>query len=532
MSKEHRVMSRITGPVFRTVKNKHVILFMGTMGKTLEETTKRLDAFFNPRSVAIIGATKKADKAGHVIFRNFAENKMRGVFKGELYPVNPNEDSILGFKCYPTITKIPEELELIVVVVPAKIVPSIMEEAAAKKVKAAVIISAGFKEVGNTELEEQVVATAKRAGIRVLGPNCLGVYYSKTGVDMLFLPETKVLTTGDEIVATPRPLPGNIAIVTQSGAFGVAALDYLAGRQIGISKFVSFGNKCDVTESEMLNYLSYDSETKAILLYVEDIKYGRTFVRIAQKVTLKKPIIALKAGRSAAGARAAASHTGAIAGSDRIYDAAFNQAGVFRAQDMEELFDAGKALAMQPPALDKKIGVLTDAGGPGIMAVDECDRKGLIVEHFPEETLQKFQKLKDQGVLPKFAATSNPVDLTGSVTDEMFEIATDIMFQEPEDYGILLLGLHHLPSLREIYIDAVAKVANKYTKPIVMCDIGETEMALYTRLRFDKLGIPSYASPESAARAMKALVSYGAYLKKNNYAEIYIREFFKKKTKT
>ena len=493
------------------------------------EETEQLDAFFNPRSVAVIGATKKIDKAGHVIFKNFAYNKTRGVFKGELYPVNPNEESILGFKCYPTITEIPGELDLIVVVVPAKIVPSIMEDAVAKKVKTAIIITSGFKEIGNIELEEQLVATAKKAGIRILGPNCLGVYYQKTGVDTLFLPETKVLTTGDEVIATPRPMIGDIAIVTQSGAFGVAALDFLAGRQIGISKFVSFGNKCDVTESEMLHYLLSDKETRVILLYVEDIKYGRQFLNVAKEVSLKKPIVALKAGRSSAGARAAASHTGAIAGSDRIYDAAFEQAGVIRARDMEEFFDMGKALAMQPPALGGNIGILTDAGGPGIMAVDECESNGLSVERFSEETLQKFQKLKDEGVLPKFAATSNPVDLTGSVTDAMFEVAADLMFQDPEVDGIILLGLHHLPALREKYIEGVARVADKYSKPIVMCDIGETEMALYTRFRFDKLGIPAYPSPEDAARAMKALVSYGAYLQKNNRAEDYINDFMKRK---
>jgi acyl-CoA synthetase (NDP forming) len=495
------------------------------------EEVKRLDTFFNPRSVGIIGATKKTDKAGHVIFRNFASNKTRGIFKGEVYPINPNEESILGFKCYPSITEIPGELEAIVIVVPAKIVPQIMEEAAAKKVKTAIIITSGFREIGNTALEEQIAATAKKAGTRILGPNCLGVYYLKTGVDTLFLPETKVLTTGDEVVATPRPLSGNIAIVTQSGAFGVAALDYLAGRQIGISKFVSFGNKCDVTESEMMHYLLYDRETRAILLYVEDIKHGREFLKIADKVTVKKPIVALKAGRSAAGARAAASHTGAIAGSDRIYDAAFEQSGVIRARDMEEFFDAGKALAMQPPALGSKIGVLTDAGGPGIMAVDECVSNGLAVERFSDETLQKFQKLKDEGVLLKFAATGNPVDLTGSVTDDMFEVAADIMFQDSAIDGIILLGLHHSPALREKYIDSVGKVSSKYSKPIVMCDIGETEMALYTRFRFDKLGIPSYPSPEDAARAMKALVSYGAHLRKKGCAEEYMSEFLKKKTK-
>jgi acyl-CoA synthetase (NDP forming) len=493
----------------------------------MEETLHKMDAFFNPHSVAVVGATKKVDKAGHVIFKNFATNKERGVFKGDLYPVNPNEDSILGFKCFKSLSKIPSEIELIVIIVPAKFVPSIMEEAAAKKVKTAIIISSGFKEVGNKELEDQVVAAAAKGGIRVLGPNCLGIYYSKTGIDTLFLPETKVLTTGEEVVATPRPMPGNIAMITQSGAFGVAALDYLTGRQMGVSKFVSFGNKCDVTESDILHYLLHDKETKVILVYLEDIKAGREFLKIAKKVTVKKPVVIIKSGRSAAGARAAASHTGAIAGSDKIYDAAFEQGGIIRARDMEEFFDIGKALAMQPPAMGKNIGILTDAGGPGVMTVDECEALGLTVERFSEETLQKFQELKDQNIILKIAATSNPVDLTGSVTDDMFVMAADLMFQDPKIYGIILLGLHHMPGLREVYIDGIVKIAENYCKPIVMCDIGETEMALYTRSRFDRLCVPSFESPEDAARAMKALVTYGSYLKKSSCADEYLESFKK-----
>ena len=493
----------------------------------MEENRHKMDAFFNPHSVAVIGATKKVEKAGHVIFKNLATNKERGVFKGELYPVNPNEDSILGFKCYPSLTKIPTEIELIVVIIPAKFVPSIMVEAAAKKVKSAIIISSGFREVGNKELEDQVVVAAAKGGTRVLGPNCLGVYYSKTGIDTLFLPETKVLTTGDEVVATPRPMPGNIAMITQSGAFGVAALDYLTGRQMGVSKFVSFGNKCDVTESDILHYLLHDKETKVILVYIEDVKSGREFLKIAKKVTCKKPVVVIKSGRSAAGARAASSHTGAIAGSDKIYDAAFEQGGVIRARDMEEFFDIGKALAMQPPAMGKNIGILTDAGGPGVMTVDECEMLGLTVDRFSEETDRKFQELKDKNIILKIAATHNPVDLTGSVTDEMFEIAADIMFQDSQIYGIILLGLHHMPGLREKYIDGIVKIASKYSKPIVMCDIGQTEMALYTRSRFDKLLVPAFESPEDAARAMKALVTYGSYLKKTGCLNQYMEAFRK-----
>jgi len=495
----------------------------------MEEAIKKLDAFFNPRSVAVIGATKKVDKAGHVIFKNFATNKLRGVFKGELYPVNPSEDSILGFKCYSSIIEVPDEVELIVIIVPAKAVPSVMEQAAAKKVKAAIIISAGFKEVGNTELEEQVVAAAKKGDIRVLGPNCLGIYYSKTGVDSLFLPETKVLTTGEDVIATPRPMPGNIAMITQSGAFGVAALDYLTGRQMGVSKFVSFGNKCDVAEVEILSYLLHDKETRVILAYVEDIKAGREFLKVARKVTTKKPVVVIKSGKSSAGARAATSHTGAIAGSDKVYAAAFEQAGIIRAHDMEEFFDAGKALTMQPPALGRNIGILTDAGGPGVMTVDELENQELTVEPFSEETSRAFEKLKADGVILKIAATNNPVDLTGSVTDYQFEVAVDLMLQDSKVDGVIFLGLHHMPGLREKYIDSVAKAARKYCKPLVMCDIGETEMALYTRGRFDRLGIPSYSSPEDAARAMKALVSYGSYLQRNGCAEEYLKEYLQRR---
>jgi len=497
----------------------------------MESSLKQMHAFFNPRSVAVVGASRRINKAGHVIFKNFAENKRRGVFKGEIYPVNPHEDSVLGFKCYPSVTKVPGELELVVIVVPAIHVVGVMREASSKKVKAAVIITSGFSEIGNNKLENQIKALARTTGMRVLGPNCIGVYDSRTGVDMLFLPETRVLITGDEVVATPRPMPGKIAIVTQSGAFGAAALDYLTGLQIGVSKFVSFGNKCDVDEAEMLHYLLYDKETAVILLYVEDIKSGRKFLEVAEKVTKKKPIVALKCGRTKAGARAAASHTGALAGSDQIYDAAFARTGVFRAKDMEEFFDVGKALVMQPPAAGKNVAIITDAGGPGVMAVDECEMKGLNVKRFSEEIVQKFNKLKKAGKLPRFATNLNPVDLTGSVTSEMFELASKIVFEDPEIHGVIILGLHHTPALQEDFIDRVAKVASKHEKPTVACDIGETEMALYTRYRFDKLGIPSYFSPEDAARAMNALVKYGLHLKKKKCLKAYLERFLKTSNK-
>ena len=497
----------------------------------MRSVIEQMHRFFDPKSVAVVGASRKITKAGHVIFKNFVDNKRRGIFRGELYPVNPHEESILAFRCYPSITEIIGEVELVIIVVPAKVVPQIMREAAVKGVKAAVIISAGFSEIGNRKLEKEVTTIAKEARIRVLGPNCLGVYDSHTGVDMLFLPETKVLTTGDEVVATPRPMAGQMAVVTQSGAFGASALDYLAGKQLGVSKFVSFGNKSDVDESEMLRYLLDDEKTRVILLYAESVEAGREFMEVARDITKKKPIVALKVGKTNAGARAALSHTGAIAGSDNIYNAVFTQVGVVRARDMEEFFDAGKALVLQPPAAGNNVAVVTDAGGPAIMAVDECELKGIKVKKFSEETIEKFEELKREGRIPSFATNLNPLDLTGSATSEMFEHGTKIVLDDPEVHGVIVIGLHHVPALQEDFVDRVANLSKDYTKPVVACDIGETEMALYTRSRFDKFGIPAYTTPEDAARAMAALVSYGLYLKRSGSFEQYL-ERFQKRIKT
>lgn len=490
---------------------------------------EQMNRFFEPRSVAVVGASRRITKAGHVIFKNLADNKRRGIFKGELYPVNPHEDYILAYECVPSLTEIIGDIELVVIVVPAKAVPKVMEEAATKRAKAVVIISGGFGEVGNLALEEHVKKIAQKTGIRVLGPNCLGVYDSLTGVDMLFLPEIKVLTTGDAVVATPRPMPGPIAIVTQSGAFGVAALDYLAGQQLGLSKFVSFGNKIDVDEPEMLQYLLHDEKTRVILLYAESIEAGREFMDVAKEVTAVKPIVALKSGRTEAGARAALSHTGAIAGSDRIYDSVFMQVGVVRVREMEEFFDAGQALAFQPPAAGNNVAVITSAGGPAIMALDECESRGINVKKFSDETIDKFEKLKKTGVIPSFATNLNPLDLTGSVTSKMFELGTRILLDDSEIYGLIVIGLHQAPALQEDYVDRIANLARDYTKPVVACDIGETEMAMYVRRRFDKLGVPAYRSPEDAARAMAALVNYGSYLRKNGYFEEYIDNWLEHK---
>ena len=491
----------------------------------MNETQEQIRVFFEPRSVAIIGASRDIAKAGHVIFKNFVENRKRGLFKGELYGVNPSEQSILGYPCYPTVLDVPGQVDLVTIVVPARVVPKVMEEAAKKHVKAAVVISSGFGEIGEKGLEEQVKRIASEAQIRLIGPNCLGVFDSYTGVDMLFLPETKVLSTGDEVVATPRPMPGYITLMTQSGAFGPAALDFLTGRNLGISKMISLGNKADVSEPEILEYLLEDTKTRVVLQYVEGISKGREFLRVAQEVTTHKPIVTLKSGRTSAGARAAASHTGALSGSDLVYDGVFKQAGIIRVKDMEEFFDVAKAFIYQPPAQGENVAILTDAGGPGVMCTDEIESRGLSIKPLSNGALERIEELIKAGKIPSFASTRNPIDLTGSATSEMFELCTKILVEEPSVHGMVVIGLHCVPGLNDDYVDLIANIANERKKPVVACDIGGTEMALYVRSRFEKLGVPCYETPEAAARAMSALVRYGKYLKENGHFERYLKKF-------
>lgn len=484
------------------------------MVRGVGKVAEQIRPFFEPSSIAVVGASRYANKAGHVIFKNLAVNKRRGLLKAELYAVNPKVRMLLGFPCYPSLRKVPGPVELVVIVVPAKFVPDVMRDAARKEAKAIIIISSGFSEVGKHELEEEVVRIGRDAGMRILGPNCIGVFDPITGVDTLFLPETKVLTTGEEYVAAPRPMPGHVAFLTQSGAFGAAALDYMTGTQMGVSRFVSFGNRCDVDEADMLEFLKEDERTRVIIMYLESVKNGRRFMDVAKEVTKRKPVVALKAGRTGAGARAARSHTGSIAGVDEIYDAAFAQCGIVRVRGMEQLFDVGKALSMQPPARGPNIAVITDAGGPGIMAVDECVLRGLRVPELSEESKAKLRRLMEKGIIPPFAAIGNPIDLTGSATDDMYVEALKVVLEDPDIHGVIIMGLHHVPALTEAYVDRVAELAKEADKPVLACDIGETELAIYMRRRFDKLGIPAFESPEDVATAMAALVAYGRYLKK------------------
>jgi len=474
-----------------------------------------LRPFFEPSSIAIVGASPNITKVGGVVAHTLITNMEKGILKAKVYPINLKYESIFNTKCYKSLKDVNAPIDLVIFAIPAPAVPEVLEEAGQVGTKACIIISSGFKEVGNADLQNQVVNVAKKYGIRIIGPNCLGVFDPFTGVDSLFLPEFKQLSTGKEVLATPRPRPGSIVLISQSGALGAALLDYMAGINLGLRCFVSFGNRADVDESELLEYFMEDRLTKVILLYLESVSDGRRFLRAAKNTSLKKPIVALKVGKSKSGARGAASHTGSLAGMDQVYQAAFEECGVIRANTIEELFDMGRALLYQPPALGKNVVVLTNAGGPGILAADALEDSGLQVVELSDRTKQLFQRRVEEGVLPPIMSYANPVDLTAQVPSDGFREALNILLDDPKVDAILVITLHHTPFVMDDIVGKVAGPAFERSKPVIAVDIGATEMAQEIRARFEKFRVPSFNAPERAARALYALTYYGTFLKEN-----------------
>ncbi|MFW9935514.1 MAG: acetate--CoA ligase family protein, partial [Candidatus Thorarchaeota archaeon] len=371
-----------------------------------------LEPFFNPKTVAVIGASTRKASIGGVIFRNF----LKPAFNGVVYPINPRATEVLGIPSYERVSAVPEPIDLAVIAVPAGIVPNIMKDCEEKGVKTAIIISGGFKETGSegAYLEEQVVEIAKRSGIRVIGPNCVGIYDTNTGVDTTFLPASRM----------GRPGKGYISFISQSGAFAAAVLDMNAQSGLGVSRVISFGNKADVNEIDLIKYLGDDPETRVIVEYLEGLSpsTGASYIHTAKIVTRQKPIIVVKSGRSKRGSAAAASHTGALAGDARLYDFAFQQAGILSAQDSEDGFEMAKALASQPPAQGNRILIVTDAGGAGVMTVDACEALGLKVPETPKKEKQVLRE-----AFPGYCSVHNPIDLTGDTNAERYQVAFDTL---------------------------------------------------------------------------------------------------------
>lgn len=488
---------------------------------------ERLRSFFNPKGIAVVGASRETDKPGHVILRMLLENKRRGVLKADVYPVNPNADYILGVKCYGSIRELPDSVDLAVIAVPAKLVPNVIRELGTRGIRSAVVITSGFSEVGNVELEHELIKAAKEAAVRIVGPNCIGIFSPWSGIDTLFIPSMKELKDGRVVESAPRPGRGYVALISQSGAVGTAALDYMAGEGIGLSHFFSIGNKVDIDEVELLDALKDDPLTRVILLYLENIKRGRDFVKVASEVTKTKPLVVLKAGRTTAGRRAAASHTAALAGVDEVYNAAFERCGAVRAADIEELFDFAKALLYQPPPKGPRVGILTDGGGAGVMATDMAELLGLTVPELKNRAREELENLQKKGLIPSYAPITNPVDLTGSATTDMFIVALETLLSSDEIDAALVLSLHQVPGIPDPVELAgeIAKISRKFTKPVLAVDTGWSEAAVLMRKEYDRLGIPAYPTPERAAKALNALWKFGSYLLREGIYSSYVRNY-------
>jgi acetyltransferase len=451
-------------------------------------------AIMEPKSIAVIGATERPGSVGRAVVTNILE----GGFKGVLYPVNTNARSIISIRAYPSIGAIPDEVDMAVVIVPAPMVTNVVSDAADKGVKGVVVITAGFKEVGGKGrlLEEELKALVKARDIRLVGPNCLGVINTTASVSM------------NASFARHMPKPGNIALISQSGALCTAALDLAKGRNIGFSKFISFGNKADVSEIELLEYLGNDPDTGVILMYLEDITDGRRFMEVARKITyeMEKPMLAIKSGRSEEGARAASSHTGSLAGSDKAYDAIFLQSGIQRVEDVNEMFNHAVAFAQMPRPMGNRIAIVTNAGGPGIMTTDAAIRHNLKLARFTAKTENVLRES-----LPPTANIHNPVDVIGDADYRRYEAALRAVLDDPGvDGAIVVLTPQKMTDVLET-AQIVPKVMHGITKPVLCSFMGIVDVSEGVRY-LEEHGIPNYSFPEAAVRAFAAMARYGSKL--------------------
>jgi len=446
-----------------------------------------LERFFNPKSVAVVGASREKGKVGYEILSNLVD----GGFPGEIWPVNPKADEIDGLKCYPSLDAIGKAPDLVVIVVPARFVPGVLEQCVRLGVKAAIIISAGFKEVGKegAELERQVTQIAKRGGLRIIGPNCLGVIVPASKLNASF---------GGDL-----PSVGSIAFLSQSGALLAAILDMANATGIGFSKLISIGNKADVDELDLIEALGSDPDTKVIAGYLENITNGDDFVRQAETISNVKPILLMKSGGTQAGAQAASSHTGSLAGVETAYECAFERAGVVRCPSIEAQFDYAQAFAYQPLPKGNRVAIITNAGGPGIMAADAIEREGLAFAKLCDATKAKLAER-----LPAAANINNPIDVLGDALADRYEHALRTALDDPGvDIAMVLLTPQAMTETTAT-AEAVVRVSReKPGKPVLACFLGAGKVAEAKRILLAG-GIPQYESPERAATTVRVLADY------------------------
>ncbi|MHC4481286.1 MAG: acetate--CoA ligase alpha subunit [Planctomycetota bacterium] len=448
-----------------------------------------LESFFDPASIAVIGASRTPGKVGHDVVRNLIE----GGYEGRIYPVNPKAEEVLELACAPSVDAVEGEVELAVIAIPARFVLEALDECARKGVRAVIVISAGFKEAGEegARLEEQLAEKCHAEGIRCIVPNCLGVISPLTKLNASF--------------GATMPKPGNIAFFSQSGALGTAILDVAVGEDIGLSRFISYGNKADLDETDLIEALGEDDETDVILAYVESIDDGRKFMEVAARVTRGKPVIIYKSGRTGAGARAASSHTGSMAGADSAYEAAFGQCGVFRAATIEEFFDYARAFACRKLPAGPSVAVVSNAGGPGIIATDAVETSRLTMARLGQQTRRA---LSEQ--LPPQASVNNPVDVLGDAKADRYRLALDVVAADPAVASILTILTPQTSTEVDKTAEAVADMAAATEKPVLTSFMGSASVQEAWDI-LDRRQVPNFEQPDRAIGALEAMLTYSEW---------------------
>ncbi len=454
------------------------------------QAPRALDPIFSPRSVAVIGASRRRDSLGFSLLHNLVINE----FSGAIFPVNPFAQAIHSLKCYPSVAAIPDPLDLAVVMVPRLQVQEVVEACIAKGVRGLVLITAGFSKTGEegAARERRLRETVRAAGIRMIGPNCMGVINAD--------PEVRLNAT---FAPTPAR-PGSIGFVSQSGALGVAILNVAQDLGVGLTQFVSMGNKADVSGNDLIEHWEDDRETRVIAMYLESFGNPRRFTEIAKRVTRKKPILVVKSGRTAEGARAATSHTGAIAGTDVTVSAFLDQCGVLRANTIEELFDVARALSRCPLPGGFQVGIVTNAGGPGIMATDACVNLGLRMAELSAATREELRSF-----LPPEASVNNPVDMIASATAAHYGRAVAAVLDDPQVDMVMAINVTPILTSPVDVLEAIGAAARERSKPVLAVMMATEEF--YDAVKTARDLPPVYRFPESAARVMFQLARYGAW---------------------
>jgi acetyltransferase len=458
----------------------------------LGDALKQLDLFFRPNSVAVIGASATRGKIGHEIVRSLVD----GGYRGEVYPITLRTKDILGLKCYENISEVPREVDLAVYALPSRLAPSVLDECGRKGVKNVVIVSGGFKEVGGEfrDLEAEVISIARKYGMKIIGPNCIGVFDGHSRFDTFFQPHERMA----------RPRAGPISIITQSGTYGVQFLEMANDDHIGISKMVSYGNRADVDEADLIRYLGQDDATKVIAIYLEAVGDGRRLTEAVREVAPKKPIVIMKVGRTKLGVRTAQSHTGWLAGSYEVAKAAFKQAGVVVAENFEELYDCAKGLALQPLPKGRRIGMTTNGMGFAVAACDVAEPKGILVGTYTEETRSKLVE-----TLPSYVLARDIVDLTGSATSQDYMVSMEALLKDPR-IDLLMPSFVFQDSPLDEGILSVLPQMRRFGKPILCVHTG----GAYGRRmasRFQEEGIPFYTTADRAIKVADAMMWLNEY---------------------